>query len=99
MIKSTRYGAKKHKAEPSIGLQVPKTGTVSFATSTAVAHRPEDNFDVEGGSSEEVEHPRLSIQVTIGLLIVVTVVSLLSFCLLLSCAEVYFGWSRLPLSG
>ncbi|PBL03704.1 hypothetical protein ARMGADRAFT_1070209 [Armillaria gallica] len=73
MIKFTRYGAKKHKAEPSIGLQAPKTGAISFATPTALAHRPEDNFDVEGGSSEEVEHPRLSIQVTVGLLIIVTV--------------------------
>ncbi|KAK0235856.1 Calcium/proton exchanger [Armillaria nabsnona] len=77
MIKSTRYGAKKHKIEPAIELQTPRTGTVSSATSTAVAHRPEDNCDLESGSAdskeEEAEQPQLSVWVTVGLLTVVTV--------------------------
>ncbi len=83
MIKSTRYGHKKHKVETGIELQTPRTGTVSSGTSTAVAHRPEDNCDIESGSAnlkeEEAEQPQLGIWVTVGLLTVITVVSLLQF--------------------
>ncbi|SJL09589.1 uncharacterized protein ARMOST_12969 [Armillaria ostoyae] len=77
MIKSTHYGARKHKAEPPIELQTPKTGTVSSATSTAVTHRQADNSDIESGSAdlkeEEAEQPQLGVWVTVGLLTVVTV--------------------------
>ncbi|KAK0235836.1 calcium proton exchanger [Armillaria nabsnona] len=77
MSKSTRYGVKKHQVEPTIELQTPKRGTVSFATSTAVAHRPEDNCHIENGPADsqekEIEQPQLSVRVTVGLLIVVTV--------------------------
>ncbi|KAK0204744.1 calcium/proton exchanger [Desarmillaria ectypa] len=78
MIKSTRYGAKKHKTEPPIEMQTQKIGTVSSATSTTIAQRPEpeDNRDVEIGSThskEEVEQPQLGIWVTVGLLVVATV--------------------------
>ena len=103
MIKSTRYGAKKHKIEKAIELQTPRTGTVSSATSTAVAHRPEDNCDLESGSAdskeEEAEQPQLSVWVTVGLLTVVTVVSLFHCFLLLSFVEVYNSWSQSLLSG
>ncbi|KAK0193737.1 calcium/proton exchanger [Armillaria mellea] len=72
MVKSTRYPAKKEKAES----ETPKTGTVSSATSTAV-HRPTDNCDIESGSAdlkeEEAEQPQLGIWMTVGLLTVVTV--------------------------
>ncbi|PBK75605.1 calcium/proton exchanger [Armillaria solidipes] len=74
MIKSTHYGTKKRKIEQAIELQ---TGTVSSATSTAVAHRQADNCDIESGSAdlkeEEAEQPQLSVWVTVGLLTVVTV--------------------------
>ncbi|PBK75582.1 calcium/proton exchanger [Armillaria solidipes] len=71
--KSTRYGVKKHKAEPPIELQTPNISTVSSETSTAVAHRPEDNYDVKNSSEEGKNQPRLSVRVTVGLLTVVTV--------------------------
>ncbi len=83
MLEETRYAAKKHKVEQAIELQTPKTGTVSSATNTAVAHRPEDNCDVESGSADskegEIKQPQLSVWVTVGLLIVVTAVSMLYF--------------------
>ncbi|KAK0500546.1 Sodium/calcium exchanger protein-domain-containing protein [Armillaria luteobubalina] len=70
--KSTRYPAKKEKA----GSETPKTGTVSSATSTAI-YRSADNRDIECGTpdlkEEETEYPKLSVSVTVGLLIVVTV--------------------------
>ncbi len=104
MIKSKPYASRKHKVEPSIGLQIPETLTVSSATSTTVGHRlePGNNSDVESGSSyskEGVEQPQLGVWVTVGLLTVVTVVNPLHFCLLLSCAEMYISWLQLPLSG
>ncbi|KAK0450122.1 Sodium/calcium exchanger protein-domain-containing protein [Armillaria borealis] len=71
--KSTRYGVKKHKAEPPIELQTSNIGTVSSATTTAVAHRPEDNYGVKNSSEEGKNQPRLSVRVTVGLLTVVTV--------------------------
>ncbi len=99
-IKSTRYGAKKHQDEPAIEPQ--NTGMASSSTSTAVAHRAEDDRDTESGSAdpkeEEAKQPQMGVWVTVGLLTVVTVVSLLHFKLLLSCAEVYISWSQLLLS-
>ncbi|KAK0223167.1 calcium/proton exchanger [Armillaria fumosa] len=73
MVKSTHYPPKKPKAES----EKPNTGTVSSGTSTAVAHRPEDNSDIESGCAnlkeEEAEQPQLGVWVTVGLLVVVTV--------------------------
>ncbi|KAK0500547.1 hypothetical protein EDD18DRAFT_832721 [Armillaria luteobubalina] len=45
--------------------ETPNTAsTVSSATNVAVAHRPKDNCDIQ--------HPQLSVRVTVGLLIIVT---------------------------
>ncbi|KAK0469840.1 calcium/proton exchanger [Desarmillaria tabescens] len=77
-IKSTRYGAKKHKAEPPIEMQTQNIGTVSSATSATIAPRIElrDTHDVEKNSAhlkEEAEQPQLGLWVTVGLLALVTV--------------------------
>ncbi|KAK0223148.1 calcium/proton exchanger [Armillaria fumosa] len=72
MVNPTYYPPKKSRAES----ETPNTGTISSATGTAV-HRPADNCDIERGSAdskeEETEQPKLSVPVTVGLLIVVTV--------------------------